>query len=49
LNGQTVAEPIVATLIGCFALVAAVPLTTALASGLIARIPAETLPDAHHH
>ncbi|MBN1530361.1 MAG: YibE/F family protein, partial [Thermoleophilaceae bacterium] len=49
LNGQSVAEPIVATLVGCFALIAAVPLTTALAAALVARIPAETLPDAHHH
>ena len=47
LNGQIVAEPVVATLVGAIALVAAVPLTTALASILVARVPAGAL-DAHH-
>jgi uncharacterized membrane protein len=47
LNGQIVAEPVVATLVGAIALVAAVPLTTALAALLVARVPASAL-DAHH-
>jgi uncharacterized membrane protein len=47
LNGQIVAEPVVATLVGAIALVAAVPLTTALASILVARVPTGAL-DAHH-
>ncbi|MEN3281858.1 MAG: hypothetical protein V7607_2998 [Solirubrobacteraceae bacterium] len=47
LNGQIVAEPVVATLVGAIALVSAVPLTTALASILVARVPAGAL-DAHH-
>jgi uncharacterized membrane protein len=47
LNGQIVAEPVIATLVGAIALVAAVPLTTALAAILVARVPAAAL-DAHH-
>jgi len=47
VNGQIVAEPIIATLVGAIALVAAVPLTTALAALLVARVPAGAL-DAHH-
>jgi uncharacterized membrane protein len=47
LNSQDVAEPVVATVIGCIGLVLAVPLTTALASTLIARVPADLVPDAH--
>jgi uncharacterized membrane protein len=48
LNTQDVAEPIVATVIGCLGLVLAVPLTTLLASLLIVRVPAELVPDDHH-
>jgi uncharacterized membrane protein len=48
LNTQDVAEPIVAGVIGCLGLVTAVPLTTLLASVLIARVPAELVPDGHH-
>jgi uncharacterized membrane protein len=48
LNAQDVAEPIVATLVGAMALLISVPLTTVLAALLVARVPAETLPDAHH-
>jgi uncharacterized membrane protein len=48
LNAQDVAEPIVATLVGAMALLVSVPLTTALAALLLARVPAEALPDAHH-
>jgi uncharacterized membrane protein len=47
VNGQIVAEPVIATLVGAIALVAAVPLTTALAAILVARVPAAAL-DAHH-
>ena len=47
VNGQIVAEPVIATLVGAIALVAAVPLTTALAALLVARVPAGAL-DAHH-
>jgi uncharacterized membrane protein len=49
LNDQALAEPIVATLVGCLALLLAVPLATGLASFLVARVPVEELPDAHHH
>jgi uncharacterized membrane protein len=48
LNAQDVSEPIVATLVGAMALLISVPLTTALATLLVARAPADTLPDAHH-
>jgi uncharacterized membrane protein len=48
LNAQDVAEPIVATLVGAMALLVSVPLTTALSALLVAHIPAEALPDAHH-
>jgi len=46
VNGQIVAEPVVATLVGAIALVAAVPVTTALAAMLVARMPATAL-DGH--
>ncbi|MDP9345960.1 MAG: YibE/F family protein, partial [Actinomycetota bacterium] len=49
LNSQDIAEPIVATIVGCMALIAAVPLTTALASLLVSRLPAELMPDGHGH
>jgi len=51
LNAQDVAEPVVATLVGAMALLICVPLTTALATALVARVPPEALPDAHtgHH
>jgi hypothetical protein len=42
---QVIAEPAIATAVGCIALIAAVPLTTAL----IARIPASHVPDRHAH
>jgi len=48
LNAQDVAEPVVATLVGAMALLISVPVTTALATLLVSRIPAEALPDAHH-
>jgi uncharacterized membrane protein len=49
LNAQDIAEPVVATLVGCIGLIAAVPLTTGLASGLVARLPIETVPATHGH
>ena len=48
LNAQDVAEPIVATLVGALALLVSVPLTTALATLLLARVPVEQLPAVHH-
>ena len=48
LNAQDVSEPIVATLVGAMALLISVPLTTALAALLVARVPVEALPDAQH-
>jgi uncharacterized membrane protein len=44
LNAQAIAEPIAATIVGCIALIAAVPLTTGLAAMLVARIPVASLP-----
>lgn len=49
LANPSIAEPIVATAVGCVALIAAVPVATGLASVLVARLPLDALPDAHHH
>jgi uncharacterized membrane protein len=49
LNMQAIAEPAIATAVGCIALIAAVPITTSLAAALVARIPANQLPDGHAH
>ncbi len=49
VNGQIVAEPVIATLVGAIALVAAVPITTALASLLVARVPADAIDASHGH
>jgi uncharacterized membrane protein len=49
LNMQAIAEPAIATAVGCIALIAAVPLTTGLAAALIARIPPGDIPDGHGH
>jgi uncharacterized membrane protein len=49
LNGQSIAEPIVATVVGCLALIAAIPVTTGLASMLLSRLPVEALPEGHDH
>jgi uncharacterized membrane protein len=48
LDAQSIAEPIAATAVGCIALIAAVPLTTALAAALVARIPVDTLTEHGH-
>jgi uncharacterized membrane protein len=50
LNGQDLAEPIAATLIGSIGLIASVPLTTALAALLASRVPPGAIPEhAHAH
>jgi uncharacterized membrane protein len=49
LNTQSIAEPAIATAVGCIALIAAVPLTTGLAAVLVARIPAVDVPAGHSH
>ena len=49
LNGQFVAEPLVATLIGAMALMISIPLTTVLAASLAVRVPSAALADAHLH
>lgn len=49
LNNQSIAEPIVATAVGCLALIASVPLATGLASLLVARLPVDALPAGDHH
>jgi uncharacterized membrane protein len=49
INAQTLAVPIVATLVGCLALMAAVPVATGLASLLLARLPLDALPEGDHH
>jgi uncharacterized membrane protein len=49
INGQIVAEPVIATLVGAIALIAAVPITTALASLLIAPVPAVAIGAGHTH
>jgi uncharacterized membrane protein len=51
LSSQTIVAPIAATVVGVVALIAAVPLTTGLASLLVARVPVDAVPHghAHHH
>lgn len=49
INAQDVAEPVAATVVGCLALIVAVPLTTALAAFVVARTPGEALGEGHHH
>jgi uncharacterized membrane protein len=49
LNGQSIAEPIVATIVGCLGLIAAVPITTALSALLVARLPLDAVPAHTHH
>ena len=48
VNREPVATEIVATLVGSIGLVAAVPLTTALAALLASQLPAEALPEHDH-
>jgi len=48
VNYEVVASQVVAMLVGSIGLIAAVPITTALAAALAVRLPAETVPDAPH-
>ncbi len=48
VNLELIAKEVVATLVGSIGLIAAVPITTALAALLARHIPAEQLPDADH-
>jgi uncharacterized membrane protein len=47
VNSEAVAEQVVATLVGSIGLIAAVPITTALAAVLATRVDRELLADAH--
>ena len=49
VNSESVAAEIVATLVGSIGLIAAVPLTTALAAVLAGHMPAAAIPDDHGH
>ena len=49
LNGQLLAEPLVATFICSIALIASVPMTTALTPLLAVHVPVAALPEAHSH
>jgi uncharacterized membrane protein len=49
INGQSIAEPVVATIVGCLALIAAIPVTTGLAANVLSRLPLEALPEGQHH
>ena len=49
INREIVATEIVAALVGSIGLILAVPLTTITAALLAVRLPAEILPDEHHH
>jgi uncharacterized membrane protein len=49
VNSQSIAEPAIATAVGCLALIAAVPLTTALAAALVSKVPPGDLPELHDH
>jgi uncharacterized membrane protein len=48
VNGQIMAEPIIATLVGAIALIAAVPVTTALAAVLVVPVPPNAISTAGH-
>jgi uncharacterized membrane protein len=49
VNAQSVAVPIVGTLVGCLTLMVAVPVCTGLAATLLVRLPPDALPDGHGH
>ncbi len=48
VNREPVAEQIVAMLVGSIGLIAAVPLTTAIAALLASRMPVALVPEEHH-
>jgi uncharacterized membrane protein len=49
INSEPVAAAIAAAIVGSIGLILAVPLTTMLAAVLARAVPAEQLPDEHHH
>jgi uncharacterized membrane protein len=49
ISTQEIAQPIAATLVGCIALVCAVPVTTGLASLLVAHLSPDALHGTHAH
>jgi uncharacterized membrane protein len=49
INSEAVATAIAAAVVGSIGLILAVPLTTVLAGVLARSVPAEQLPDEHHH
>ena len=49
LSTQDIAEPVIATLVGCIGLVCAVPVTTSLAAMLVARVSPQALAGVHAH
>lgn len=49
IDSQDVAEPVAAALVGCIALVLAVPVTTGLSAVLVARASPGSLPAGGHH
>jgi uncharacterized membrane protein len=49
INRENVAEEVVAMLVGSIGLIAALPLTTALAALLASHLPADALSDQHEH
>jgi uncharacterized membrane protein len=49
LNGEVVAAPVIATLVGSIGLIAAVPVTTALAALLALQLPERRLRAEHVH
>lgn len=49
INNEAVATQVLGTLVGSIGLIAAVPITTALAAALAHTVPAHTLPEGHGH
>jgi uncharacterized membrane protein len=49
VNSEVVAGEVVATLVGSIGLIAAVPITTAIAAVLATRVEPARLADAHGH
>ncbi len=49
LSTQDIAQPVAATIVGCIALVCAVPVTTGLASVLVSHVSADAFEGVHGH
>ena len=49
INGEAIAEPIIAAVVGCAALLIAVPVTTGLTAAFAVRLPVRAIPDGHAH